>query len=84
MNRRRRQGGYLTLFLLIILGAFLGDLIGELIAPTLPIMGRYGELGISPTNVRFLHFLDLTFGISFRLNMLGALFAIGVVYFWWR
>ncbi len=69
----------------LALGAFVGDIVGELLAPHIPVLGRYGQLGFSPVSVNLLHLVEFTFGVSFRLNALGAIFAVILgLFLWWK
>ncbi len=73
------------LVVFLALGAFVGDILGELLSPYAPILGRYGQLGFSPVTVNLLHLVEFTFGISFRLNILGALLGgILALFLWWK
>ena len=73
------------LVVFLALGAFVGDVLGELLSPYAPILGRYGQLGFSPVNVSLLHLVEFTFGIAFRLNILGALLGgILALFLWWK
>ncbi len=83
MRRQRKAGDYIILVVFLALGAFVGDLLGELLAPYAPILGRYGELGIAPVNFHLLHLVNFTFGISFRLNLIGALLGGLLAVFLW-
>ena len=84
MRKRGKAGGYLSLILFLALGAFIGDLIGEVLANYVEIFGVYAQLGFSPVNLKLLHLFDLTLGLSLRINMVGALGGMLAVFLWWR
>ncbi|MFP4201030.1 MAG: DUF4321 domain-containing protein [Clostridia bacterium] len=83
MKRNRRIGDYIVLLVFLALGAFVGDLLGELLSPYAPIVGRYARLGFSPVDINLLHLVEFTFGLSFRLNILGAVFGALLIVFLW-
>lgn len=70
MRNTRRNGWVLLLVLLcgIIIGGFIGEVLGNLI----PVL-KYGySLGVSP-HTYDLRILKLTFGLSFDINMFSIL-----------
>jgi len=71
MMRNQRANGWILLLILlcgIIIGGFIGEVLGNLI----PIL-KYGySLGVSP-HTYDLRILKLTFGLSFNINMFSIL-----------
>ena len=84
MRKRGKAGGYLSLILFLALGAFIGDLIGEVLANYVAILGVYGQLGFSPVNLSLLNLFDVTFGLNLKVNLMGALGGMLAVFLWWR
>ena len=82
MNRARRS--IVVLFLLLTIGAFVGNVIGELLVPVVPIFAHRAALGISPATLRLLNVLEVTAGVSLNLSLLGALGALFGLFLWWR
>lgn len=83
MRRNHKAGDYVVFFIFLALATFVGDLLGELLSPYAPIVGRYARLGFSPVEVSLLHLVEFTFGLSFRLNILGAIFGGLLTLFLW-
>lgn len=70
--RNRKSGWVLVLFLLV--GAFLGGLLGTLLGAYLPILNWSSPTyGINPPLVLNMDMLGLTFGFTFQLSVAGAL-----------
>ena len=70
--RSRRNGWLLVLFLIV--GAFLGGLLGNLLEQYLPFLNWSSPTyGINPPLVLSLDMLSLTFGITLKLSVSGVL-----------
>lgn len=70
MRNTRRNGWVLLLVLLcgIIIGGFVGEVLGNII----PVLNYGYSLGVSP-HTYDLRILKLTFGLSFNINMFSIL-----------
>lgn len=80
----RRQPGLPLLLLLILVGAAIGGLLGEVLAPYWAVLGEYYHLGFTPTTVN-LGALEFTAGLSLRFNpvsIIGVIMAIFVFRRW--
>jgi hypothetical protein len=73
--RRRREVWVAVVALLI--GAFAGNLLGEALEKWIPLLARYGDLSLEPRSFRLLNLLHFTLGFSLRINLVGALGALG-------
>ncbi len=73
-----------ALILLMVLGAFIGNIVGEIAAPYWPVFGNYARLGLAPTEINLLNTVDLTLGFNFNLNVFGGLGALSMLMFWWK
>lgn len=75
----RRNGWILLLFIIcgIIIGGFLGELLGKYI----PILKFGYNLGVSP-HTYDLRVIKLTFGLSFNINMFAILGIIIAIIFY--
>ncbi len=76
MRREGRRQSYLVLLLLLIVGAFVGNVIGELLAPHVPVLAESAALGASPATFRLLNVASLTLGATLNLSLMGALGAV--------
>ncbi len=79
---RRESRNYLTLVLLLIIGAFVGNVVGEVVSPHVPVLAESAALGFSPVTLRLLNTLDFTLGMNLNLTLLGALGAGFGVLLW--
>ncbi len=71
-----------VLILLMVLGAFVGNVIGELAAPYWPILNEYARLGWSPTTLSLVNILDFTIGFNLQVNPVGGLGALLMLIAW--
>ncbi len=71
----RKDRSVALLFVLVVVGALLGSVLGEALAGNLPILARTIDVGIEPTTVN-LFVLTLTLGASLKLNLASA---IGII-----
>ncbi len=83
MRRENRTRSYLTLGLMVIIGAFVGNIVGEVISSQVPVLSESATLGFSPVTLTFLNTLDFTVGMNLHLSVLGAVGA-GVGVLLWR
>lgn len=75
----RKQGNVLILVLLLIIGAWLGGVLGRLAGGAIPLFAETLTVGLTPPLQLNLGFFGLTFGFLFALNpgaMLGLLLAL--------
>jgi len=84
MFSQRRSRSVLLLILIVVLGAFLGDILGRILAPYIPGLGTYASLGFDTIHISLLDLLDLTFGLSLKVNAMGALLALLGIFLWRR
>jgi len=82
--RSKRNRNYLLLLLFILLGAFVGNVLGELLAQYFPGLAESASLGVSPANFQLLNVAEITLGGSIHFNILGALGAFLCIVLWWR
>lgn len=73
---RGRNRSWWIIALIVLAGLFIGNLIGEALQNTLPILGRYAPVGFSPQEINLLGVARFTLGVSLRVNLMGALGAI--------
>lgn len=66
-------------FLWAVIGAVVGQLLGAALSQYVPILNYHISLGLAPTTLD-LHFLVMTFGLSLKLTVAGA---IGLVLALW-
>lgn len=66
------QRSFWLLFLLLLIGAMVGDALGVLLIPVLPILKNTTSVGLAPTTVD-LHFIRITLGFTLTLGPLTAL-----------
>lgn len=67
----RKSFSVWLLLALVTAFAILGNLVGEALRPFVPFLGRSVAVGLDPPLVADLSFVDLTFGFSLSLNLLG-------------
>jgi len=73
-----------VLILLMVLGAFVGNVVGEIAAPYWPVLNNYARLGWTPTTLNLLNILEFTIGFNLRFNALGGLGALFMLILWWK
>lgn len=61
------------LALLLVLGVYAGNRVGEALARQAAWLARYHELGLGPLQLDLLGFLRLDLGLDLRINAAGAL-----------
>lgn len=76
MRREVTRQSLLVLLLLLIVGAFVGNIIGELVAPYAPVLAESAVLGVSPVTFRLLNVVSVTLGATLNLSLLGGLGAV--------
>jgi len=75
----RKDKSWLILIVLLILGAFLGKIGGDLLAKQVPLLAKTYPAGMEPLRFDLLGFFNLTIGFRFYLNVasgLGMLLAL--------
>ncbi|MCL4426104.1 MAG: DUF4321 domain-containing protein [Firmicutes bacterium] len=75
----RKDRNWLVLVVLLVIGAFLGKVAGELLSRQLPLLAKSYPAGMDPIHFDVLGFLNLTIGVRFYLNVasgIGMLLAI--------
>ena len=82
MRRENRTSSYLTLGLMVIIGAFVGNIVGEVMSSQVPVLSESAKLGFSPVTLTLLNTLDFTVGMNLRLSLLGAVGAGAGVLLW--
>lgn len=78
--RSTRRNGWILL-LLIVCGIIIGGFLGELLGKYVPILKFGYNLGVSP-HTYDLRVLKLTFGLTFNINMFSILGIIISVIFY--
>ncbi len=78
----RRQPGTVVLIILLLVGAVVGGLVGEVLGNYWPILGNYNNLGFSPTTID-LGALQLTAGFMLRFNLVSVA-GVLVAFFMYR
>ena len=68
----RRNRNTLLLLVLLLTGAAIGGLLGEILGDYAPILLMQRAFGLSPATVD-LGILNFTFGFMFKLNLAGVL-----------
>ncbi|MFO8059167.1 MAG: hypothetical protein R6U70_00700 [Bacillota bacterium] len=82
MRRESSARSYLTLILLLLIGAFVGNVVGEVASPHVPVLSESAALGFSPVTLRLLNTLDFSIGMNLNLSLLGAIGAGFGVLLW--
>lgn len=73
MPVRNKRSGWMLVFFLVV-GAFVGGLIGNIVGPYLPFLNWSSPTyGINPPFVLNLDMLGLTFGFTLQLSVAGVL-----------
>lgn len=84
MRRRSREAG--VLLLLLLAGAVLGTLVGDVLGgrvTALSVLAQGGKIGLGPARID-LYVVDLTVGLVLKINLLGAVGALVGLLIWWR
>ncbi len=79
---KKVQGG-MVLFLYLLVGGFIGSVLGEVLSSVIPILKEGISLGLNPPAQLNLWFLGITFGFYIKLNLAGAL-GMAVALVSWR
>ncbi|MGE5560633.1 MAG: DUF4321 domain-containing protein [Chloroflexota bacterium] len=82
MRHSKGRNG-LLLFVMLIAGGVVGNLLGTLAARMLPVLGQAMSFGVSPFTVD-LALLTFTFGLHVGINLLGLLGLIIAIIIWLR
>ncbi len=72
MGKRQGRSRW-TIGLLMFLGLFAGNVIGQALEPLAPILGTGARLSAGPGSLNILDLLELTAGFSMHLNLTGAI-----------
>lgn len=67
----RRDRSLAILFMLVVIGALLGSVVGEALAATVPVLARAVSVGVQPTVID-LFVLRFTLGMTMKLNLASA------------
>lgn len=71
-NAYKPQKSFWLLFILLLVGALIGDALGAILIPYFPALKPFASVGLAPVTAD-LHFLCLTFGFTLTLGPLTAL-----------
>ncbi|WP_435374063.1 DUF4321 domain-containing protein [Desulfofundulus salinus] len=71
-NAYKPQRNFWLLVILMLVGALVGDALGAVIIPYLPMLKPFASVGLAPATLD-LHFARLTFGFTLTLSPLTAL-----------
>ncbi|WP_027717000.1 DUF4321 domain-containing protein [Desulfovirgula thermocuniculi] len=71
-NAYKPQKSLWLLFVLLLVGALVGDALGAILIPYLPLLKPFTSIGLAPATAD-LHFLRLTFGFTLTLGPMTAL-----------
>lgn len=78
--RRDRSAG--LLFILVLIGALLGSIVGEALSKSVPLLARGVSVGVDPPTTLDLFILKVTFGIKMKLNVASAVgILLGLLFF---
>lgn len=66
------QRNFWLLVLLLLMGALVGDALGAVLVPLLPVLKQFTSVGLAPATLD-LHFIRVTFGFTLTLGPLTAL-----------
>jgi len=69
---RRRRGNWLWLLVIILAGAIAGGAVGQVLRPSVPLLGESVVLGLEPPLNLDLFSATLTFGFTLRFNLMSA------------
>jgi hypothetical protein len=81
--RHKATRSNLLLVVLLLVGGWLGNYVGTLIARSLPLLAKNFSFGISPFTIN-IDFLQLTFGAMAHINPIGLLGIIIAIVVWMR
>ncbi|GEM_PF-623128 len=73
MGARKTGVHWLIMLLLILLGIFLGNSLGILLADIVPFLAEAASVGFEPIGLGLAGVLSLTIGLSMYVNVVGAL-----------
>ncbi len=71
----RKKGQTVQWFMIIVAGSIIGNILGDLLSPYIPLLKASQTIGLDPTLLN-LNFFKLTIGFSFSLNLAGI---VGIV-----
>lgn len=83
---RRRGREWPALIALLLAGAILGGLFGEVLAAQIPavrLLAQGWGIALGPAQID-LSVIGLTLGLRLKINLLGALGAVIGLFLWWR
>lgn len=73
-----KQAGFWLMLLFAVVGAFIGNRVGEAVQASVPGLATFGTFAVEPGRFTFLD-VALTFGVSLRMNVAGAIGALAGV-----
>lgn len=73
-----KQAGFWLMLLFAVVGAFIGNRVGEALQPSVPALAKFGSFSVEPGRFSLLDVV-LTLGVSLRMNLAGALGALAGV-----
>jgi hypothetical protein len=83
LSRGFNKGNGWILFLVIVSGILIGGFLGELIGQYIPILKYAMNFGVS-THTWNLKVLELTFGFKFSMNMFSVIGILVAIFFYKR
>lgn len=72
---RGKRATFWLMLLFAVVGAFIGNRVGEAVQASLPALARSGSFTVEPGRFALLD-VAVTFGVSLRMNVAGALGAL--------
>ena len=76
---RGRNRRWWMIALVVIASVFVGNLVGEALQNSIPLLGKYAQFGFEPQTINLLGVVSFTLGVSFSINLTGALGAIAAL-----
>lgn len=72
------------MIVLLLVGGWLGNLVGSLAGKALPVLARSVNAGIDPPFKLAAEFFTLTFGVTLHLNVVGLVGLVLASFAWSR
>lgn len=73
---RGKRGHWFLWLMFAVIGTFIGNRLGDALQATLPVAANYSSLGFDSRELSVLD-LGITLGLSLRVNLMGAVGAVG-------
>lgn len=70
---RSRGTSWWISVLLVIIGGFIGNIAGEILANAVPLANDYMPIGFDPTPFNLAGVLSITIGMTFNINLVGGI-----------